>query len=500
MLTLVLAVGLLSATAASAAAATSLGLRVYGNRLLDGAGNPVSLAGVNRSGAEYACAQGWGIFDGPVDDASIAAIASWHVNVVRIPLNEDCWLGINGVNPEYGGANYQSAIRDYVDRLLTHGLDVILDLHWAAPGTQLALAQEEAPDADHAPAFWSSVAAQYKGVAGIAYDLFNEPHDITWSCWLDGCLTPQGYQAVGEQQLINAVRSGGATQPVIVEGLDWGSDLSGWLATRPTDPAQQLIAGWHNYNFGSCIDVVCWNYMVAPFASQVPVLATEVGENDCTGSYLSRLLPWADDHDVGYLAWAWDAASCEDGPSLISDYAGTPTAYGAWYNQHLASRPAPVPPPPPTPPPTRPPDPHARFDFENATTQGWALRWGTQLAVANESPIAWTGSHGLSLTVAGSGSPAAGVTTNLTGIRPRVIVTYHVWAPAGVSVGVSSILIDSARHKVVIGNQTLKSGWNTVTFTVPKTISHLHMLAVQINDRHGWRGRLVLDTVSSRAP
>ena len=35
------------------------------------------LHGVNRSGAEYACVQGWGIFDGPVTEASILAIKSW---------------------------------------------------------------------------------------------------------------------------------------------------------------------------------------------------------------------------------------------------------------------------------------------------------------------------------------------------------------------------------------------------------------------------------------
>jgi hypothetical protein len=77
----------------------------------------VRLLGVNRSGQEFKCIQqgsagslGWGIFDGPTDLASVQAIASWHANAVRVPLNEDCWLGINGVNPSYGGATYQAAI------------------------------------------------------------------------------------------------------------------------------------------------------------------------------------------------------------------------------------------------------------------------------------------------------------------------------------------------------------------------------------------------------
>lgn len=71
-------------------AAATLSVKVQGNSLLDGSGNPVRLVGVDRSGTEYACAQGWGIFDGPSDATSIAAMAAWHTNAVRVPLNEDC--------------------------------------------------------------------------------------------------------------------------------------------------------------------------------------------------------------------------------------------------------------------------------------------------------------------------------------------------------------------------------------------------------------------------
>ena len=52
------------------AEASLLGLHVSGNRLLNPSGSPVHLHGVNRAGTEYACVQGWGIWDGPVDAAS----------------------------------------------------------------------------------------------------------------------------------------------------------------------------------------------------------------------------------------------------------------------------------------------------------------------------------------------------------------------------------------------------------------------------------------------
>src|SRR3989442_1869971 len=111
------------------AAASSLGIRASGPFLVSATGEALRLAGVNRLGTEYACVQGHGIYDGPSDVASIAAMAAWHVNSVRVPLNEDCWLGINGVPAAYGGAAYQAAIQQYVSLLHQQGLYVVLDLH-----------------------------------------------------------------------------------------------------------------------------------------------------------------------------------------------------------------------------------------------------------------------------------------------------------------------------------------------------------------------------------
>ena len=96
-------------------------LRVDGDQIVRTDGSPIQLGGVNRAGAEYACAQGWGIFDGPVDKASIKAIGSWHANAVRIPLNEHSWLGNNGVPDQYGGKAYRDAIAGFVRRIERRG-------------------------------------------------------------------------------------------------------------------------------------------------------------------------------------------------------------------------------------------------------------------------------------------------------------------------------------------------------------------------------------------
>ncbi len=99
-----------------------------GTRLVDGPGkgHVVQLRGVNRSGLEYACIQGWGFFDSPhpdrIDDpAMIAAMKSWDINAVRVPLNEDCWLGVNA--PENrSGAVYRTIVARYVHALNAAGI------------------------------------------------------------------------------------------------------------------------------------------------------------------------------------------------------------------------------------------------------------------------------------------------------------------------------------------------------------------------------------------
>ena len=468
---------------------------VSGNRLLDATtGQPLRVAGVNRSGSEYACIQGWGIFDGPVDDTSLDAIASWHTNAVRVPLNEDCWLGINGVSGAYGGTAYRDAITRLVSRLHAHGLAAVLDLHWAAPGATRATSQQVAPDADHAVDFWRRVAGRFRRDPSVMFELFNEPRDISWSCWRNGCTTAAGWKATGAQQLVGAVRNAGARQPIIVDGLNWGGDLSGWGAHAPSDPQHQLVAGWHIYSFSGCSTATCWNQTAAPLARTYPVLLTEVGEDDCGTGFLDTILPWADSHHVGYLAWSWNTASCGGGPALISDYSGSPTAFGAGYRRHLAAlagsggagQPQPAP---------APLDPAALFDFEDGTTQGWATRWGA-LGVAPEQGVAFSGSHGLALAVPGAGYPAAGVDTNLARVTPGSTVTYRLWAPPDVGISVSPMVLDQDWQASVLAARPVVPGWNTVRFTVPTGLGGVRVLGLQVDDASGWSGTVDVDDVT----
>jgi hypothetical protein len=312
-------------------------VHVKGNRLVNGAGQTVRLVGVDRSGTEYACIQGWGFFDGPSSRASLATIAGWGTNIVRVPLNEDCWLGINGVKAQWGGANYRRAVERFVELIGAEHMVAILDLHWSAPGTEPAEGQQVMADAAHSPAFWSSVASAFKPDPGVIFDLYNEPHDISWACWLRGCTVAgkPAWKAAGMQSLLNAVRDAGATQPVLIGGLGWSSDLTGWLAHQPVDLLHQEIADIHVYNFSGCATVACWDNGIVPVKAHVPVLAAEVGQSADNGVFAGTFFNWADAHGLSYLAWTWDTWS--NAEALITSYSGAATAWGAAFHAHLTS-------------------------------------------------------------------------------------------------------------------------------------------------------------------
>ena len=340
LLALVGLLGLVTLASSSTSPPASPWIGVSGNRLVDRNGETVRLLGVNRSSADYECLEGDRVFEGPTDWASIQAMKSWRINAVRIPLNESCWLGINGIDPAVGGAAYRGAIHGYVEALERAGFYVILDLHWAAPGTHQATGLIPLPDAEHTPDFWRSVATEYRDDRSILFDLYNEPHDVTWECWSGPCSTHDNwfgwYPSVGLPELLDVVRSTGARQPVMLGGLDWSRDLRGWLAHRPEDPAEAIVASNHTYDYEVC-GSTCRKALVR-IAMQFPVVTGELGEVDCRRRYINPYMRWADEHGISYLGWAWDAGEnwpCGGGPSLIRDYSGAPTRFGVGFRNHL---------------------------------------------------------------------------------------------------------------------------------------------------------------------
>jgi endoglucanase len=339
------------------------GLHLVGNHLESAQGDTVVLRGVNRSGSEYQCVHGGGVFDGAWGVTAIAAMASWKINAVRIPLNESCWLGINGVgDSDPNGKNYQESIRTFVDLLHQFHIVPILDLHWVGPGTSLADELQPLPDADHAVDFWTSIATAFATDDGVVFELFNEPFpdsnkdsDAAWNCWSDGCAvslwvgghsTSATFQAVGMTALVQAIRPIAPHHLILLGGVQYSNALTQWMAHAPAD--DNLAPAWHVYNFNGCRNGSCWDNVPATIAANRPIVATEIGENDCAGGFIGPLMQWLDDRGMGYLAWSWNSApSCIPAAPMVNgrpwpmvlDYvSGTPSgAYAQSFRDHLSA-------------------------------------------------------------------------------------------------------------------------------------------------------------------
>jgi hypothetical protein len=330
-------------------------LHVQGNRILDTTGATVRLLGVNRAGSEYMCVpptSGSYVFDGATGPSTIAGMKAWHINTVRLPLTDACWLGINGTL--VSAEQYREEITNYMLQLHANGIYVVLDLHWSAPGTMGITGSNQLVTmafADHALDFWTSVATTFKDDPMVVFDLFNEPilnandrmgHTPVsdpWGCWLNGCNLTSGTRAqvAGMQSMLDAVRAAGARQLVVAGGIEWAHNMDGWLAHKPVDPAGNLLAGFHVYqpNLSDCVDLNCWNGSLAQVAAQVPVLVGEMGEQDCAHGFIDGFMAWADGKGMSYLGWAWNPQNCGTFPALVTDFNGTPTNFGIGLRDHL---------------------------------------------------------------------------------------------------------------------------------------------------------------------
>jgi endoglucanase len=333
---------------------------VDGNRIVDArSGREFVPRGVNWSSFEYACAQGWGMssLDNMVArdpaTAEAEALASWGVNTVRLPLNQDCWLGTRGapVSDQYEERTvegYRDDVHAFVTALNREGIVVILDLHSRKRIGQPEFGNLAMPDGESI-AFWTSVADVYHANPSVMFDAFNEPYsrynssstrflfDLTWKCWRDGgCEAPVEddqtaslgqvtYPVVGMDTIVGAIRGAGAEQPILLGGLDYANDLSHWLEFAPDD--DQLVAAFHSYDQKACATEACWDDVLAPIADTVPLLTSELGAQHPEKGYVERYLAWADDHDLGALFWVW-ADHPADPMALVRDSQGKPTAYG----------------------------------------------------------------------------------------------------------------------------------------------------------------------------
>ena len=331
------------------------GYYVAGNTIYDEAGRPHRFHGVDRTSLE------WSVSGQYLAASDYALIASWKANAVRIPLNQDFWLSASPIyDPGYAGV-----IDQQVTNARAAGLDVILDLHWSDKG-QIGAAstatlgtlpgQQRMADANSVT-LWREVATKYAGNGHVIFELYNEPHDIPWSVWLDGGDTGANgaggatFTAVGMQKLYDTVRATGAQNLVLIGGVDWAYDLSGVPANRVAGYNIGYVSHVYHHNTGH--DAADWPASWGFLAATDPIVLTEFGpfsnqssEVNCGLDYVTTLLDFADSKSVSWTSWAWwvyaangadNGSDYCDYPSLLADRSGTTNALGAIVKARLAT-------------------------------------------------------------------------------------------------------------------------------------------------------------------
>lgn len=322
-----------------------LPLKVVGTKILDSNNRPVRLRGVNAASLEW-MSNG----EGHILQTVNVAIRDWHVNVIRLPLSQDRWFG---KAPEQNGDSkpYRELVQQVVNECATQNCYIILDLHWSDCNEWGAnIGQHSMPDTNSI-VFWKDFAPRYANHPAVLFDLYNEPHDVSWNVWLNGGMildkpnqrgaVAKNYQSVGMQAMLDAVRSTGAKNVVIAGGLDWAYDLSGILDGRQlSDPnGNGVIYANHCYdNKGDSVDA--WIAKMERATAKLPVIVSEFGGNSGPSkkipddNWLLHVLQAIEDHQWSYTAWDLHPAA---GPTLVSDWNYKPSPrFGVFVKQALA--------------------------------------------------------------------------------------------------------------------------------------------------------------------
>jgi len=385
---------------ASESGGTKLSIHVDGNKLRNQVGEVIQLRGVSLMGGEYTAINGWrpeDPFGDSVGEYTWTALHNWHVNSIRITLNETSYLGIQCVTalsgPAYNrpgkiqesdpGHNYRSRLKEIVDRATRERLYVILVLNYSAPNdsqnqvdqvsAQCAVDFNPLPDKDHAIDFWTQLAAEYKTYSNVIFELFDNPHidqwryfDGTkadaWKALRDGTTinsyTPLWptknkhlWQSAGMQELLNTIRQTGARNVVLQSGLP-GGNLELWLTYKSMDPLNQTGAAWHAfpsggskwgddcYSYPSWCDDRAYSFVDNILSQGYPVIVTQFADRSADGTpeapFASSLLPKLDGMGVSYIAWTFKPDH-ENFATLIKDKDGTATdGYGRYVKSHYA--------------------------------------------------------------------------------------------------------------------------------------------------------------------
>ncbi len=314
------------------AASMPLPLKVVGTRVVNSRGERVRLRGVNA-----ACLEWTSNGEGHILETVTVAIRDWHVNHIRLPLAQDRWFG-KAPEQKDGGTAYRALVKQVVDLCALRGCYIMLDLHWSDCGEWgKDIGQHPLPDRNSL-AFWKEVAQVYKDHPAVIFDLYNEPYHVSWDAWRDGGKVTErsrsgksrDFDGVGMKAMLDAVRATGAKNVVVVGGLDWSYDMSGFLKgyQLADRTGNGIIYANHAYPFkGDTVER--WIAKMEAATRTLPVIVSEFGGRNAKDEpWVRQVLQALEDHQWDWTAWDMHPAAS---PCLIRNWTYTPTPFfGQW--------------------------------------------------------------------------------------------------------------------------------------------------------------------------
>lgn len=277
-------------------------LRAEGSKLIDEKGQVVTLRGLMPS--DPAVLRRKGQFERLFFDGMAASGA----NVIRLPVHPERWKH----DLDYLWRYLDPAVRWNGE----NGAYTIIDLHFIGDigrdhGRQMPDIQT--PSKDFALDFWRQAASYFKDTPHVIFEIFNEPADIPAEDWRENA-----------QGLVDAIRSTGADQLIIVGGIEYSRDLF-WVLEEPIK-GENIAYAAHIYPSHSRYS---WDRWFGDVAEKHPVVVTEWGwmETDPGGeqpylvgsqkSYGEPFMEYLDQRGIGWVAcWyddEWKPAMFENG-------------------------------------------------------------------------------------------------------------------------------------------------------------------------------------------
>lgn len=274
-------------------------LSVSGSKILDSAGQPARLAGVNWGGAHQDELVPAGLDRLPRGEI-IARIIGWGMNTVRFPFALGTFVNSNGsLKTAPAKASRLSANRDLadaglspwqvycqlVDDMTAAGLYVITNQHLLYQGWCCETDDDNGfwyndnwPSSTFTNV-WLMVAARFAGNPLVGYDIHNEPRAaaiggrVISPAWGTG--NGSADFRLMYQNTIGRIRAEDPDGLCFCEGLDFAQDLTGWAAHPVT--GRNIVASAHDYP---------WFHQNADKSQQSQ--AAYFAQNDQNFGYLAR--------------------------------------------------------------------------------------------------------------------------------------------------------------------------------------------------------------------